>query len=285
MRQQQQPPVSSRKQFCERLRSRRAAAQLSLDEIARVTRIPVISLERLEDGRFEELPGDVFVRGFLRSYARCVGLDADDTVRAYARCGLEPAPVSSELADEVLRQLEEVDRDATVSAPAPASPAAEPEPEPEAAPASTTAASTGAPSERPGRKRRRRRRRRHGSGRADERASTATPSGRASTATPPAQPERSADAEPAPAPEAAPESPSADAVDAAADAAAPRRQRTFLPPHFADEESSRRGPLTLAVIILVIVATLTMSYLLRRPSSPAEGFTEAPAERVPRLPA
>ncbi len=50
---------------------------------------------------------------------------------------------------------------------------------------------------------------------------------------------------------------------------------TFLPPVLLDtEDGSRRGALTLAVIILVIVATITMSYLLRRPSSPGDGVTQ-----------
>lgn len=53
-------------------------------------------------------------------------------------------------------------------------------------------------------------------------------------------------------------------------------RRSFLPPVLLDNESgTRRGTLTLAVIILVIVATLTMSYLLRRPSSAGDGVTRA----------
>lgn len=74
---------------------------MSIDEIAGVTRIPVRSLEYLEAGLFEKLPADVFVRGFLRSYARCVGLDAEEAIRRYTRCGMTPAPVSSPLAEEL----------------------------------------------------------------------------------------------------------------------------------------------------------------------------------------
>ena len=69
---------------------------MTIEDIARVTRIPEHSLRRLEAGEFEELPADVFVRGFLRSYARCVGLDADDVLRRYAECGMAPAPVASD---------------------------------------------------------------------------------------------------------------------------------------------------------------------------------------------
>ena len=51
---------------------------MSVEDIARITRIPQRSLEKLEAGEFDQLPADVFVRGFVRSYASCVGIDADE---------------------------------------------------------------------------------------------------------------------------------------------------------------------------------------------------------------
>src|SRR5687767_10065535 len=80
--------VVSRQSFCDYLVSARKRRGMSIPEIATVTRIPVRSLERLESGLFEELPADVFVRGFLRSYGRCVGLDAEEIIRRYAHCGM-----------------------------------------------------------------------------------------------------------------------------------------------------------------------------------------------------
>lgn len=56
-----------------------------------------------------------------------------------------------------------------------------------------------------------------------------------------------------------------------------RVARSFLPPMLRGDKESRRGPITLAVIILVIVATLAMSYLLRRPSASGDGITRAPS--------
>jgi hypothetical protein len=79
---------------------------MSVYDIATVTRIPVRSLERLESGLFEELPADVFVRGFLRSYARCVGLDADEIIRRYSQCGMPPAPVCSPAVGENAEAIE-----------------------------------------------------------------------------------------------------------------------------------------------------------------------------------
>jgi len=67
-----------------------------------------------------------------------------------------------------------------------------------------------------------------------------------------------------------------------AEAVTPRR--SFLPPILLDREdrSARQGGLTLAVIILLIAATLTLSYLMRRPSAAGDGMTrrETPASYV-----
>jgi hypothetical protein len=63
---------------------------------------------------------------------------------------------------------------------------------------------------------------------------------------------------------------------------APRR--SFLPPILLDREdrSARQGGLTLAVILLLIAATLTLSYLMRRPSAGGDGMTrlDAPSGHV-----
>jgi hypothetical protein len=62
-------------------------------------------------------------------------------------------------------------------------------------------------------------------------------------------------------------------LEARAEKQAPRR--SFLPPILLDREdrSARQGGLTLAVIILLIAATLTLSYLMRRPSASGDGMT------------
>lgn len=56
------------------LRRHRDTRGMSLSELSRVTRIPAASLEAVESDRFDELPGEVFVRGFLRAYAQALGL-------------------------------------------------------------------------------------------------------------------------------------------------------------------------------------------------------------------
>jgi cytoskeletal protein RodZ len=63
-----------------RLRENRGLTQ---EAVSLETRIPVVSIRKIEENRFGELPGEVFVRGFLRAYARAVGADAVRVLSVY----------------------------------------------------------------------------------------------------------------------------------------------------------------------------------------------------------
>src|SRR5712691_13513953 len=65
------------------LRRTRETRAMSLEEIARATRIPVPSIERIEGDHFDDLPGEVFVRGFLKAYARAVALPVEEVLARY----------------------------------------------------------------------------------------------------------------------------------------------------------------------------------------------------------
>src|SRR5690606_21025267 len=65
------PPMESVGQY---LRQQRESKRMSIEEVSRATRVPIASVERIEADQFDELPGEVFVRGFLKSYAQAVGL-------------------------------------------------------------------------------------------------------------------------------------------------------------------------------------------------------------------
>lgn len=83
----------SRLSFCASLRAEREKREVSLQHIAEVTRIPLRSLELIEAGDFEALPGDVFVRGFITAYADCLELDTPAVVERYAACREDKPPV------------------------------------------------------------------------------------------------------------------------------------------------------------------------------------------------
>jgi cytoskeletal protein RodZ len=65
------------------LKHQRERQGVSVPELSRVTRIPLASLEAIESDRFDELPGEVFVRGFLKAYAQAVDLLPADVLARY----------------------------------------------------------------------------------------------------------------------------------------------------------------------------------------------------------
>jgi cytoskeletal protein RodZ len=70
--------------FGEHLKREREMRGVSLEEISAVTRISTRFLDALENGRWEQLPGGAFNRGFIRATARFLGLDEDSMVSEYA---------------------------------------------------------------------------------------------------------------------------------------------------------------------------------------------------------
>jgi len=83
------------------LRQERERRAMSVSELSRVTRIPVLSLEAIESDRFDELPGEVFVRGFLKAYAQAVGMVPADVLARYTSSRriayVTPLPVQTPL--------------------------------------------------------------------------------------------------------------------------------------------------------------------------------------------
>ena len=284
------------------LQDKRNALDMGLEDIARTTKIPKTSLEHIEAGRFDSLPGDVFARGFLRSYARCVGMDGDEVVRRYAQCGLNPAPVSSALADAVLVGRRKpthgkaghgkaVQSKSSQGSAAQGNAAHGKAAHGKSSEEKFARANSNAPSDRKASERHDRASTKQSS-QSKETASRASSVSDRDVETGSADGNavrkvlrdafdlgqqvrsglsRSASKRNA---KSAPESVNAEAPAAECKSVRERKTRTFVPPSFDYEnDMTHRGPLTLGVIILVIVATLTMSYLLRRPGTSTDGFT------------
>ena len=67
----------------EELREAREKKGLTLEQIAETTRISHTFLKALEEDNYTVIPGDVFVTGFLRSYARELGIDEKHVLARY----------------------------------------------------------------------------------------------------------------------------------------------------------------------------------------------------------
>jgi cytoskeleton protein RodZ len=65
------------------LRNARERRGLSLESLSRITRIKPGFLHAIEANAFDKVPGGIFLRGFLRSYAGEVGLDPETVVQGY----------------------------------------------------------------------------------------------------------------------------------------------------------------------------------------------------------
>jgi cytoskeleton protein RodZ len=75
-----------------RLREQREKKGYSIRDIADKTKIPLQVLEGLESGDHSFLPAPVFVKGFLRSYAREIGLSPEEVLAEYNQQTTRPEP-------------------------------------------------------------------------------------------------------------------------------------------------------------------------------------------------
>ena len=81
--QPQPPPHSELASFGEELRREREIRGISLKEIADATKISKRFLEAIERNDHRTLPAPVFTRGFVREYAKYLGLNTDEIVNRY----------------------------------------------------------------------------------------------------------------------------------------------------------------------------------------------------------
>jgi DnaJ-class molecular chaperone len=58
---------------------------VSLEEIAEMVKVRIVYLHAIEDDQFEKTPSRIFLKGFLRAYAQCIGLDADIVASRYLK--------------------------------------------------------------------------------------------------------------------------------------------------------------------------------------------------------
>ena len=82
------------------LRAAREVRGLDLRDAAQQTRISISYLKAIEDEDFSKLPGEVFVRGFLKNYARFLGLPDDEVMKRYGELSKpQSAPASAPVPD------------------------------------------------------------------------------------------------------------------------------------------------------------------------------------------
>ena len=96
--------------FGARLKREREQRKITLDDISVSTKIGTRFLAALEEDRFDQLPGGIFNKGFVRAYARHLGMDENQTIADFVAASepvlpepppQEEAPVLAALAERV----------------------------------------------------------------------------------------------------------------------------------------------------------------------------------------
>ena len=90
------------------LQATREASGIALDDVAQRTRVRLHWLQLIEGCQLDDLPAEVFVRGFVRAYARTVGADEKMASRMLSARLAEraPAPESDIPLVDALRELD-----------------------------------------------------------------------------------------------------------------------------------------------------------------------------------
>jgi cytoskeletal protein RodZ len=73
-------------EFGNKFRKAREKKNLSLDDVSNVTKIGPRMLQAIEEEHFDRLPGGVFNKGFIRAYAKHLGLDDEAAINDYLAC-------------------------------------------------------------------------------------------------------------------------------------------------------------------------------------------------------
>ena len=87
--------------FGAQLKQEREKQGVTLEDISLSTKIGTRMLRALEEEHFDQLPGGIFNKGFIRAYARCLGMDEEQAIADYlAATGASPATRKPENNDQ-----------------------------------------------------------------------------------------------------------------------------------------------------------------------------------------
>jgi cytoskeleton protein RodZ len=83
--------------FGAQLKQERERKGVTLEDISLTTKIGTRMLRALEEEHFDQLPGGIFNKGFIRAYARCLGMDEEQAIADYLMAtGASPSAKKSE---------------------------------------------------------------------------------------------------------------------------------------------------------------------------------------------
>jgi len=86
--------------FGEKLKLEREKRKITLEQISSTTKISTRMLQALEQEKFTQLPGGIFNKGFVRAYARTLGLDEEQAVADYLEASGEAPRVEPAIRED-----------------------------------------------------------------------------------------------------------------------------------------------------------------------------------------
>jgi cytoskeleton protein RodZ len=92
----------------QRLQAAREANKIERSEVARWLKLDEKFIKAIEEGDEEHLPQPVFIAGYIRNYAKLVGLSADELVREFTKSHEVPAPKIAKLPEPVPGRMAKV---------------------------------------------------------------------------------------------------------------------------------------------------------------------------------
>ncbi|SVE22831.1 uncharacterized protein METZ01_LOCUS475685, partial [marine metagenome] len=83
------------------LKAERELRGVPLDEISTTTRINIRFLMALENNQFDDLPGEVFIKGYIRSISKVIGSDENEMLSTYAEMRNKTSPKPKDINPKV----------------------------------------------------------------------------------------------------------------------------------------------------------------------------------------
>jgi cytoskeleton protein RodZ len=65
------------------LKEIRTLSGLEIADVARATCIAIRYLKAIEEGDYSQMPADIYARGYIKEYARCLGIPYPEAIREY----------------------------------------------------------------------------------------------------------------------------------------------------------------------------------------------------------
>lgn len=88
------------------LRQEREQQNLSVEDIEQGTSIRALYIEAIEAGEYDKLPGTVYTKGFIKSYAKFLGMDTDAIVKEFLADVAELNPPEPAVTEDITQKPE-----------------------------------------------------------------------------------------------------------------------------------------------------------------------------------